>query len=48
MLNEFIKKVIAGKKNKILPFDDFSNDNIKEIIEKDIENFKLELAELIE
>ena len=48
MLNEFIKKVIEGKKKNFLPFEDFSNKNIKGIIEKDIENFKIELAELIE
>lgn len=48
ILNEFIKKVIEGKKKNFLPFEDFSNNNIKGIIEKDIENFKIELAELIE
>ena len=48
VLNEFIKKVIEGKKNDFVPFDDFTNDDIKVIIENDIEIFKTELAELIE
>ena len=47
ILNDFVKKVIEGKKNKCLPFDDFTNDDIRKIIEKDIEIFKTELAELV-
>lgn len=46
-INEFIDKIITYKRNGTLSFKNVENDDIKGIIEKDIEKFKAELNELI-